>query len=330
MGSSSVGFSAGISRRRFGQLGAGAAAVAAAGVLLTSCSDDSSSSDSTTTLAAAATKDPGPVWTPVPIPTQVEVTEGMVDVGGAQIYYWDTGGTGHPIVLLHAASQSAAAWGYQQPVLADAGHRVIAYSRRGYFRSETTDPANTGTAVADLGALIEHLGLDTVDLLGTAAGGSTVVDYVLEQPDKVRSVAFVSSLMGISEPDYTEATGRLLPPGFMDLPADFLELSPSYRAGNPDGVAEWTALHDAAIPGERVLQGRAAQVTWDRLETIDKPTLLMTGDSDLYTPPSIIRLQAQHLPSAEVHIIDEAGHSPQWEQPDVFNDILLAFLAELD
>ena len=54
----------------------------------------------------------------------------------------------------------------------------------------------------------------------------------------------------------------------------------------------------------------------------------MTGDSDLYTPPSLLRMQAQHMPHAEVHIVTEAGHSPYWEQPVVFNQILLGFLAK--
>src|SRR5688572_15008533 len=61
------------------------------------------------------------VWVPVPIPAQVPVQEGMVEVSGSRLYYWDTGGSGHPMILLHAGTQSAAGWPYQQPVLAQAG-----------------------------------------------------------------------------------------------------------------------------------------------------------------------------------------------------------------
>jgi pimeloyl-ACP methyl ester carboxylesterase len=52
----------------------------------------------------------------------------------------------------------------------------------------------------------------------------------------------------------------------------------------------------------------------------------MTGDSDLYTPPSLLRMQAQHMPHADVRVIAEAGHSPYWEQPLAFNEALLTFL----
>ena len=82
------------------------------------------------------------------------------------------------------------------------------------------------------------------------------------------------------------------------------------------------------MPGRRVRQESREPLTWARLETIKHPTLLLTGDSDLYTPPSLLRMQASHMPHAQVHVIAEAGHSPYWEQPAVFNELLLGFLAQ--
>ena len=271
-----------------------------------------------------------PVWEPIPIPPQVPAREGMADVGGARLWYWDIGGDGHPVVLMHAATQSAAGWVYQQPALARAGYRAIAYSRRGYFRSDPADPAAPGFAVDDLHRLIGELALGTVDLVAAAHGGFFALDYALAYPQRVRSLTIVSSLMGITEPDYAEVNARLRPPFFAELPHDFQELSPSYRAGNPAGLAAWLALTHQAVTGRRIRQEPKQPLTWAKLESIKHPTLLMTGDSDLYTPPSLLRLQAQHMPHAEVHVVPEAGHSPYWEQPAVFNAILLAFLASLD
>ncbi|MET4580500.1 hypothetical protein ABIE13_005647, partial [Ottowia thiooxydans] len=45
-----------------------------------------------------------PVWTPEPIPTPAPAQEGWIDVGGARLWYWDTGGTGQPVVFMHAGS----------------------------------------------------------------------------------------------------------------------------------------------------------------------------------------------------------------------------------
>src|SRR5688572_14304892 len=67
---------------------------------------------------------------PIPIPAQAPAKDGMAQIPDTRLWYWDTGGQGVPIVLLHPATGSALIWGYQQPVFANAGYRVIAYSRR--------------------------------------------------------------------------------------------------------------------------------------------------------------------------------------------------------
>src|SRR5689334_12789341 len=82
-----------------------------------------------TTPLAAAVSDP---FAPIPMPAQVPAKEGVAPVAGTHLAYWDTGGNGPAIVLLHPATGTARIWSYQQPVLAKAGFRVIAYSRRGY------------------------------------------------------------------------------------------------------------------------------------------------------------------------------------------------------
>ncbi len=271
---------------------------------------------------------PEPMWAPVPVPPQVPVQEGLVDAGGAKLWYWDTGGPGQPVILLHAGTQSAAGWGYQQPVLAQAGYRVIAYSRRGYYRSDAGDVDNPGIGSNDLHGLIQHLQLDQVHLVSAAQGGFFAIDYTLAYPGKVRSLAVISSYMGIIDADYVAVNTRLRPAFFATLPHDFQELSPSYRAGNPAGHAAWLSLAHQAIPGKRITPQRPQPLTWARLESIQHPAMLMTGDSDLYTPPSLLRMQAQHMPHAEAHIVREAGHSPYWEQPVVFNRILMGFLAK--
>jgi pimeloyl-ACP methyl ester carboxylesterase len=233
------------------------------------------------------------------------------------------------VLLLHAATQSAAGWVYQQPVLAAAGYRTIGYSRRGYYRSDVGDPTDPGYASEDLDNLIQHLKLERVDLVAAAHGGFFALDYALSYPSKVRSLTIVSSLMGVTDADYQAVNERLRPKFFADLPHEFQELSPSYRAGNPEGLAAWLELVHQAMPGPRIYPRVRQPMTWARLETITQPTLLLTGESDLYTPPALLRMQAQHMPHAEVATIPEAGHSPYWEQPETFNRLLLDFLSRL-
>lgn len=270
---------------------------------------------------------PASVWTPVRIPKQAPAHEVVAELPGTRLWYWDTGGSGRPVILMHAATHSAAGWVYQQPVLAETGYRAIAYSRRGYYRSDPGDPANPGVAADDLDHLIRHLKLGAVDLVAAAHGGFFALDFALAYPGKVRSLTIVSSLMGITDADYQAVNTRLRPEFFAGLPHEFKELSPSYRAGNPEGLAAWLELRQQAMPGPRIVPKVKHPLTWARLETIRQPTLLVTGESDLYTPPSLLRMQARHMPHAEVATIAEAGHSPYWEQPIVFNKLLLDFLA---
>jgi pimeloyl-ACP methyl ester carboxylesterase len=276
--------------------------------------------------ANTASAAPAPVWTPVPIPPQAPALDSVAELPGTRLWYWDTGGSGRPVILMHAATHSAAGWVYQQPVLTGAGYRAIAYSRRGYYRSDPGDPENPGFAADDLDNLIEFLQLGQVDLVAAAHGGFFALDFALAYPGKVRSLTIVSSLMGITDADYAAVNARLRPAFFADLPHEFRELSPSYRAGNPAGLAAWLELQRQAMPGSRIFPKAKQPLTWARLETIRQPTLLVTGESDLYTPPSLLRMQAQHMPHAEYATIAEAGHSPYWEQPEVFNKLLLAFL----
>jgi pimeloyl-ACP methyl ester carboxylesterase len=272
--------------------------------------------------------DRGPIWTPARMPEPVNQTEGMVEVAdGVKLWYWDTGGTGEPLILMHAGTGSGNVWGYQQPVFAQAGYRVIGYSRRGYYKSDAGSNDDPGCAGEDLGKLIEHLKLDEVNLLAAAHGGYFLLDFVLNNPNKVRSIVMLSSLMGVTDEDFVQANARIRPTFFANLPHSFQELSPSYRAGNPEGLALWEQLTDEAIPGTRINSLLSKPLTWTLLETIKHPTLLITGDGDLYLPPSLLRMQALHMKQAEVRIIDEAGHSGNWEQPEIFNEMVLKFLA---
>jgi pimeloyl-ACP methyl ester carboxylesterase len=109
------------------------------------------------------------------------------------------------------------------------------------------------------------------------------------------------------------------------MPADFRELSPSYRAIDPEGVRQWLELEHKAVP-QRVNQGKTSKVTWAALKQMKVPTLLVTGDADLYTPPAVLKMFAAAIPNNEIAVIAEAGHSVYWEQPDEFNRLVLAFL----
>ena len=256
--------------------------------------------------------------------------ETYADLPGVRIWYRDTGGAGVPVVLLHATTGSSRVWEYQFPVFTENGFRVIAYDRRGFGRS-VIDPAGAqpGTGADDLQALMNHLGIDRFHLVGTAGGGFVAIDYALSFPGRLRSLVVASSIGGVQDEEFLALGRRLRPsPQFDALPPEIREVGPSYRAANPEGTRRWVELeHVSRPPGPLApAQTMRNRVTFPVLEGIKVPTLLLTGDADMFAPPFVLGLFAARIKSAESVIVPEAGHSAYWEQPEIFNRAVLSFI----
>lgn len=260
-----------------------------------------------------------------PMPKQAPAKEGLAQLRDVKLWYTDTGGSGPAVIFLHPTTGSGLIWGYQQPVFVAAGYRVIAYSRRGHAGSEPGPKDNPGTGADDLKALADHLGIDRFHAVGLAAGGITGMDFAVSYPERLISLVEACTIMGIDDDAYLAMSNGLRPKGFNEMPPDFRELCGSYRATDPEGVRQWLELEHKAVP-QRVNQGKTSKVTWDALKQMKVPTLLVTGDADLYTPPAVLKMFASAIPNNEIAVIAEAGHSVYWEQPDEFNRLVLAFL----
>jgi pimeloyl-ACP methyl ester carboxylesterase len=274
--------------------------------------------------AAPAAVESAQVRAPAP------ASETHAELPGVRLWYHDTGGSGVPVVFLHAATGSSRVWEYQIPAFTASGYRVIAYDRRGFGRTEI-DPAGRqpGTGADDLQALLQYLGVDRFHLVGTAAGAFVALDFALSFPERLRSLVVANSIGGVQDEDFLALGRRIRPsPQFDALPPEFRELGPSYRAANPGGTERWVALErvsraDGPQPPAQTMRNR---ITFSTLDTITVPTLLLTGDADLYAPPPILRLFGARIKGSQSVIVPEAGHSTYWEQPEIFNRSVLAFI----
>ena len=261
--------------------------------------------------------------------SQPPAREATADVPGVHLWFTDGGGNGVPVVFVHAATGSSRVWEYQRPVFAARGYRVITYDRRGYGRS-TPDAAGPqpGTGADDLNALMDHLKIDRFHLVGTAAGGFVAWDYALSFPRRLRSLVVANSIGGVQDAEYQQAMQRLRTPEFLAMPPDMRELGPAYRVSNAAGAEKWRELERTARPtsAQPPAQTFRNRVTFALLETISVPTLLLTGDADMYAPPPIMRMFAAHVKGSKSIVIPESGHSSYWEQPEVFNRAVIEFL----
>ncbi len=273
---------------------------------------------------------PGELIVPQPLPRQAPTREGFVDVPGARLYYWDTGGVGQPILLAHPGTGSALIWSYQQPVFAAAGYRVIAWSRRGHARSQTTGTGR-GDGNDDIERIADALKLGRFHALGSAAGGGTMLDYAVANGQRLRSLTIACSIGNLADPAYQKLSASLRPDSFNRLPAEVRELGPCYRAADPEGTERWIALEKAARtvppgPPPGAAGGQRTGTQWSHIAALKMPVLWMTGDADLFTPPPLLAAFHRRLPGSEMRVIDGAGHSAYWEQPRAFNAVVLDFL----
>jgi len=212
-------------------------------------------------------------------------------------------------------------------LLAKAGYRVVAYSRRGYGGSDPVPKDNPGTAAGDLQNLADFLGLKKFHLIGSAqAVASPWITRIRTRtapqsrdrlrhrpPSRIRIIS--SSPRGCAPRGLTRCLRRS---------RTFTRIS-RHKSG---GTEAWATLEHSAITGNRVGQPPANRIDWASFTRLKVPTLVIGGDSDLAVPPPMLRLYASHIPGAEVVSVPEAGHSLYWERPEIFNRALLAFFAK--
>ena len=181
--------------------------------------------------------------------------------------------------------------------------------------------------MGDLAALLDCLGLQKVHLLGAAAGGITAMGFAIAHPARVISLVLAGTIVSPDEEEWRSLYQRLgLASVRQTVSTEFLELGPSYRALNPEGVARFVKLEHAAKHNGVIRQPLGVTVDWAAMERLQVPVLLLTGEADLYAPPPLQRMIAAHLPKHEMFTLREVGHAPYWEAPAEFNRLVLDFL----
>src|SRR3989440_1838758 len=124
--------------------------------------------------------------------TQTRGTGQYAEVNGINLYY-ETHGSGRPLILLHGGLGSGEMFGPVLPVLAER-HQVIAVDLQGHGRTADIDrPLDVGLMAGDIAALIDHLELASPDVVGYSLGGGVALQTAAQYPAKVRRLVAVSA-----------------------------------------------------------------------------------------------------------------------------------------
>ena len=251
-------------------------------------------------------------------------------------FHWTHGEADAPVLLcLHGIGSCADAFIPQQPLASRLGRRVIAWDAPGY-RNSPDPEADWGLdgwadAVAEL---IRAVSDGPVDLLGVSWGGVTATRVALRHSDLVASLVIADSSVGSgTTPERAEAMrGRAAAVAELGLAEFARTRSPVlFSEGADAGLVEVAAdlmIDSVRLPPYQWACNSMADTDHrDDLARITAPTLVVCGDNDAVTPPSLSKQLAAGIEGADLEFIEGAGHLANQERPDAFNDVVASFIS---
>jgi len=274
------------------------------------------------------------------------VTVGKENSANIDLYYEDHG-QGQPVILIHGYPLSCSSWEKQLPVLLNAGHRVIAYDRRGFGKSsQPTTGYNYDTFAEDLHQLITHLDLRDFALVGFSMGGGEVARYIGKYGSKGMSKAVILSGVPpflLKTPDNPDGVDQGVFDGIekavtADRYAFFTEFFKNFyntdvllnkRVSEQVVQASWNV---AALSSATA--SLACVPTWHEdfrkdLAKIDIPTLVMHGDADRILPINAAGARtAKLIKGARFVVVKDGPHCISWTHADEVNTELVNFLGK--
>jgi pimeloyl-ACP methyl ester carboxylesterase len=261
----------------------------------------------------------------------------LVAINGAHLEIRQRG-VGEPVVFVHGAMGDECAAIVREPLLINQYH-VIDYHRRGYGRSENPGKnMSIAQEATDLYAILRHLGLQRVHLVGQSYGGVVLLQMALDHPESVQSLALLEPALPsvmLNSPEF-QAIGAKAgglyqagdKPGAMDAfgqavgGADFRT---RFDRTLPPGYFErWVADADTVFQGDM-----AALPAWnfgkEDAARITQPVLNVVGATTNSFFKDIYETIKSWLPQAENYVVADSPHCILQAQPKVIAERLTAF-----
>ncbi len=262
----------------------------------------------------------------------------LINLDGRKIYYDQIGPNDGPVVCFtHSLSSDGGMWAEQMPGLVNEGYRVVRLDMRGHGGSDPVAGDYTMEALADdVAAALDALGISKVQYIGLSIGGMIGQAFAIKYPDRLISTMLCDTLPKSPEGAESSWGPRLAAVRDANSVAPLADatmerwFTPAFQPANP---GRWQEIH-ATIAGTSAagyLGCGAAILNFDfmaDLPGIKTPTLVVCGDQDEGTPATANQLIAEKIPGARYEEIANARHFPNVEHPDVFNRIMMPWLAQ--
>jgi len=246
-------------------------------------------------------------------------------LNGIEIDY-EVSGSGRPVLLSHGYSATRRMWDEQHRALGDR-YQVISWSMRGHGQTESpADPSqySAGLTIADMRALLRHVGVERAVIGGLSLGGYASLDFYVAHPEMVRALVICDSGPGYRNPEARAAWNQRAHERAAELEARGLDALSGRSREMREAMGEHRSAQGLAHAARGMLAQEGSRVI-DALAGVRVPTLIIVGDQD---QPFIAPCEymAKKIPGARLEVIAGAGHSSNLDQPEAFNRVLRDFL----
>ena len=249
---------------------------------------------------------------------------------------YDDNGLGEAIVLVHGRPFDRSMWRPQIDVLIESKHRVVVPDLRGYGQSGVRPGVTTLSVFADdIISLLDHLGIDRTVMVGLSMGGQIVMELAARFANRITAIVLADTYPDAETSDgrrsRMETADQLIRDGMSGYTDNNIStmLGPTTMTERPDVVDHVRTMMLGAPPAgaAAALRGRALRRQYvSTLEALEVPVLIVVGGGDEFTPVAEAERMHHIIANSELIVIDDTGHVPNLERPDIFNAALTAFL----
>lgn len=271
-----------------------------------------------------------------------------LEFDGARLHWRDVGcKTCPPLVLVHGLGASVHAWADLEARLADRFRLVsLDLPAHGLSEARRDDDYRADVLIRAVEAVADAAGLTEFALVGHSLGGFVAWRFALARPERLEALAMIApagaSQVGRTPPGpIARAMSRAIHSDAVAWIAERYTPRSFIAASLEGSVADPARATDEAVDRYwellRLPGHRRAQIVWqrkprargafDRLSTVDAPTLIVWGEDDRLLPATLLDAFTSRLSHAEVLRIDAVGHLPMEEAPDLVADRIARFVA---
>jgi (E)-2-((N-methylformamido)methylene)succinate hydrolase len=264
------------------------------------------------------------------------MTERMLQRPGAPaLRYWDNGGEGPPVILIHGVGADGTSWDEVTAALAPE-FRVLRLDLRGHGRSEHIEGVLTlDDFVQDVLDVLDACAVPAAHVVGFSLGGMIAQGIALQHARRVRRLVLLSAVAARTAEERGRVQARLAilrEQGIAAITGAAQErwFTPEFIARNPDLVARrMRQLRENHAPSYAAAYTVfSTSDLGEQLRAIRAPTLIMTGEHDIGSSMRMARFMHAQIEGSRLEILPNLRHSILLEAPELVTRLVRDFLRE--